>query len=137
MNYLSFMIIISNTSHCFPLRAFSSKEYCSTYFVFSKLRDVSGTIGGRSGDCANVGRVTRVWVVYQVGLENFRQARMIKKNENDYLDSIGVGKVIVVVVIVVAVVVVVVNAIGHVAIFFGRVCRVFSRRWKWSFVSLC
>ena len=31
--------------------------------VFSPiLRDVSGTIGGRSGDLTNVGRVTRVWV---------------------------------------------------------------------------
>ena len=33
----------------------------SIYF-YPILRDVSGTIGGRSGDLTDVGRVTRVWV---------------------------------------------------------------------------
>ena len=41
------------------------------------LRDVSGTIGGRSGDLTNVGRVTRVWVETKWGLV-LRCARVIK-----------------------------------------------------------
>ena len=37
-------------------------EYVSSICFSLLLRDVSGSIGGRSGDLTNVGRVARVWV---------------------------------------------------------------------------
>ena len=48
--------------HMLLLTVFFLLEYVSSICFSPMLTDVCGSIGGRSGDLTNVGRVARVWV---------------------------------------------------------------------------
>ena len=90
------IIIIIISSMCLPIHSviyssiiiLASCNSCSEYVAsicFSPiLRDISGTIGGRSGDLTHVGRVTRVWVETKCGAEDHPLGAYDQENVSDY-----------------------------------------------------
>ena len=90
------IIIIIRLSTCLSIHAdidssiiimascISFSEYVASICFSPILSNVSGTIGGRSGDLTHVGRVTRVWFETKCGAEGHPLGAYDQENVSDY-----------------------------------------------------